>query len=99
MGCMWTAINLIKKCNIETIFIFYQNNFGFFFLTVPNMNERLCHKEGYADPPSLRSGHLYIKDAQCAETNEKSYIRFLVFELLVAKDLTIWLQKKISYKI
>ena len=27
-------------------------------------------KKGYADPP-LGSGHLYIKDAQCAETNEK----------------------------
>ena len=26
-----------------------------------------------------------MKDAQCAETNEKSYFRFLVFELLVAK--------------
>ena len=29
-------------------------------------------------PPSLRSGHLYMEDAQCAETNEKSCIRFLV---------------------
>ena len=36
----------------------------------------------------LRSGHLCIKDAQCAETKEKSYIRFfrfLVFELLTSK--------------
>ena len=30
-------------------------------------------------PTPLRSGHLYIKDAQCAETNEKSYFRFSDF--------------------
>jgi len=28
--------------------------------------------------PPLRSGHLYLKDAQCTETKEKSYLRFLV---------------------
>ena len=35
-------------------------------------------------PPPLRSGHIYMKDAHSAESNEKSYIRFfwfLVFEL------------------
>ena len=38
-------------------------------------------------PPSpLRSDYLYIKDVEWAESNEKSYIRYLVFELLVAKD-------------
>ena len=36
-------------------------------------------------PPPFRSGHLYMKDAHCAGTNEKSSFRFLVFELLVAK--------------
>ena len=32
-------------------------------------------------PPSplLRSGHTYMKDAQCAETSEKSVFRFLGF--------------------
>ena len=36
--------------------------------------------------PPLRNGYLYIKDADCAESTEKSYFilfRFLVFELLV----------------
>ena len=33
-----------------------------------------CSKEGYVDPPPLRSGHIYMKDAQCAEINDKSYI-------------------------
>ena len=34
----------------------------------------------YAAPlPYLRSDHLYKKDAQCAETNEKSYTRFFRF--------------------
>ena len=46
-----------------------------------------CHKEGYADlPPPLKSGYPCIKYAQCAETNEKWYIRFfqsLVFELFI----------------
>ena len=50
-----------------------------------------CLKEGYADPPSktqpsppLRSGHNFMKDAECAEANENSYFRFfrfLFFEL------------------
>ena len=43
--------------------------------------------------PPLRSGHLNIKDAECAESNKKSYFRFLVFELLVVKELPIRLQK------
>ena len=30
-------------------------------------------------PPLLRSGYLYIEDAQYAETNEKSYLRFSNF--------------------
>ena len=41
-------------------------------------------------PPSIRSGHLYIKHAQCVETKEKSYLRFLrflIFELLAPKRL------------
>ena len=41
-------------------------------------------------PPPLRSGHLFIKDGECAESNEESYFRFfrfLVFELLAAKEL------------
>ena len=45
------------------------------------------------NPPPLRSGHLNIKDAECAESNKKSYFRFLVFELLVVKELPIRLQK------
>ena len=36
-------------------------------------------------PPHLRSGHIYIEDAQ---SNEKSYIRFLFFELwLIAFEI------------
>ena len=39
------------------------------------------HKEGYADPPPppLWSGYLYIKDAECAESNEKSWFKFFRF--------------------
>ena len=51
--------------------------------------------------PSLRSGHFYIKYAECAESNEESYIRFfrfLIFELLVAKEITIRLQKNKYFK-
>ena len=43
--------------------------------------------------PPLRSGHLNIKDAECAESIKKSCFRFLIFELLVVKELPIWLQK------
>ena len=32
-------------------------------------------------PPSLRNSQIYMKDANCAETNEKSIFRFLFFEL------------------
>ena len=35
-------------------------------------------------PPPLRSGHIYMKDTHCAETNEKLiflFLRFLFFEL------------------
>ena len=38
-----------------------------------------------------------MKDMQCAETNEKSnikFFRFLVFEYLVIKDVTVQLQNK-----
>ena len=31
--------------------------------------------------PPLRSGHSYMKDAECAESNEKSIFRFLFYEL------------------
>ena len=30
---------------------------------------------------SFKSAHIHMKDAQCAETNEKSNFRFLVFEI------------------
>ena len=39
-----------------------------------------------------------MKDAQCAETNEKSYFRFLDFEVWSSKDVTIQLKKKIVQK-
>ena len=47
--------------------------------------------------PPLRKGHLYIKNLECAESNEKScaiFFRFVVFELLAAKELPIRLQIK-----
>ena len=44
-------------------------------------------KKNMQTPSSIRNGHLYIKDAQCAETNEKLYLRFLVFELFLPKRL------------
>ena len=83
-------------------FIFYKN--GFFFLTEENVSAQLvpCRfsppalshpSKDMQNPPPLRTGHLYMKDAQCAETNEKSYFRFLVFDLLVVKELPIRLQK------
>ena len=31
-------------------------------------------KEGYAEPPPpLRSGHIFMKDVECAESNVMSY--------------------------
>ena len=30
----------------------------------------------------LRNGHIYMRDAECAEANEKSIFRFIIFELL-----------------
>ena len=42
---------------------------------------------GYADPPPLvKSGYLYMKDAECVEPNEKSYFRFLVFDLNIGRQ-------------
>ena len=32
-------------------------------------------------PNSFKSDQIYMKDAQCAEINEKSIFRFLVFEI------------------
>ena len=33
-----------------------------------------CPKEGYAESPTpFTSGHIYMKDAHSAESNEKSY--------------------------
>ena len=34
---------------------------------VQGENALPCPKEGYADPPPLTSGHLYIKDGECVE--------------------------------
>ena len=43
---------------------------------------RPCPKEGYADPSPIEVAIIiYIKNEQCAETNDKSYFRFLVFEI------------------
>ena len=47
-------------------------------------------KDMQTPPPLLRSGHLCIKDAQSAETDEKlciRFFRFLVFELLESKKV------------
>ena len=33
----------------------------------------------HTSPLPLRSGHIYMKDAHCAEPNEKSFIRFFRF--------------------
>ena len=39
-------------------------------------------KQGYADPPPpLRNDQIFMKDAQCVETNEKSILRYLFLEL------------------
>ena len=37
----------------------------------------------YAEPPPLlRSGHLNINKAECAESNKKSYFRFFSFGVI-----------------
>ena len=42
----------------------------------------LFPNKGYADPPPpTRSGRIFMKDAECAEENEKSILRFLFFQL------------------
>ena len=49
---------------------------------------------GYADPTPpfpLRSGHIHVKDAHCAETNKKSIFRFLFFNLrLIVYTIYRW---------
>ena len=43
-----------------------------------------CPKYGYADTPSpLRNGQIFMKDAQCAETNENSIFRFFIFWVMI----------------
>ena len=54
--------------------------------------------KGYADlssppPPFLRSGHLDIKDAQCAETKDVLKISHRVFELWASKRGVMGAQK------
>ena len=61
----------------------------------------ICKRVTDQKKNSFISGQIYLKDAQCTETNEKScnrFFRFLIFELLVVKNLTIRLQKKIVQK-
>ena len=52
------------------------------FLRTKRGNEQ--KREGRKDmetPPPLKNGQIFIKDAQCAETKEKSIFQFLVFEI------------------
>ena len=41
-------------------------------------------------------GDLHMKGAQCAETSEKSFFRFLVFELLASKRFKM-MRKKLDF--
>ena len=51
-------------------------------------------------PPPLRNGHIYMKDAYSAESNEKLYFRFLVFEMpnLQERSDSSFLVHKFFYK-
>ena len=55
--------------------------------------------KGIQIPPPLRSGKIFMKDAECAEQNEKRnkpFLQFLVFKLCgkIRRKLTIsWVQK------
>ena len=40
--------------------------------------------------PPLRSGHIDMKDAECAEKNEKLIFRFLLFELWLIVFTIYW---------
>ena len=53
-----------------------------YFDRFPTKDMQTTHKPPPPPPPPpvpLRSGHLYIKDAECAESNEKSYISYFRF--------------------
>ena len=49
-------------------------------------------------PLQFRSGHIYIKDAQYAETNEKSYFRFFLFLVIGVQKVTKDAVKKKFFK-
>ena len=49
-----------------------------------NYNPVVCQLR-ICRPLPFRSNHIYIKDALCAKTKEKSYLRFFHFELLASK--------------
>ena len=57
-------------------------------------NLRATHKDFQVPiKKSFKRGQIYIKDAQCAETNEKSILRFLFFQLwsiLYSKLIEKW---------
>ena len=70
------CIGKTTSISIRLYRVFLQKRLGFFPI-----------KDMQTPPSPLRSGHLYIKDGKCAESNEKSYIRifrFLVSVLLAA---------------
>ena len=72
--------------------------FQHYFLFVSQL--RICPTKDIDTPhlPILRSGHFYIKDGDCPESNEKSsirFFRFLVLMLLASKELPIGPQKKL----
>ena len=68
----------IMEDRLETVVEFYENRKSCWKNnSIPKIFFGPLSKKGYAEPPPpLISGHAYIKDAQCAETNEKPYFRF-----------------------
>ena len=74
-----------------------------YFLFIPKYvqcSEMGCFssKDMQTPPQSPRSGHIYMTDAQCAGTIEKSIFRFLFFELLlIVFTIYKWQEKKIGH--
>ena len=94
---METIYYLFKKKKIWTNCSSYnfekKNSHNFFF---PQNALKSCFPTKDMQTPLLRSAHLYIEDAQCAETNEKSYYRFLFLELAIVQ--IHWKLGRFEYK-
>ena len=58
------------------------------------LNDQALSQLSICIPSPLRNGHIYMKDARCAETNEESIFPFWFFEIWSFKILRFFWEKK-----